>query len=275
MPIEKVCENCGSPFTCKPSEASRRFCSKTCVLEHESKHGRPAALVDAVNFTCAHCGGIFSMKPGLLRAYRERHGKDPKYCSRDCTYAGRHAETAAKSTFTCHQCGKVQPMVRYVGTGRTVYYRQQKFCDTACKAAYQRDHAVAKFTAKLASGESLPRHQARNGYWRISVPSGITGRKETVFEHRFVMEQHLGRKLLREETVHHVDGDRGNNALSNLELFSSRHGPGQRVVDKVAFAIDMLQTYPEFARAAGFVLKRVDGECDHDVNAPEPDGAFR
>lgn len=75
-----------------------------------------------------------------------------------------------------------------------------------------------------------------------------------VFEHRYVMEQHLGRKLLPNETVHHIDGVRHNNALSNLELFSSRHGPGQRVTDKVAWAIDILRQYPEFTREAGVAL---------------------
>lgn len=38
-------------------------------------------------------------------------------------------------------------------------------------------------------------------------------------EHRLVMEQILGRKLRKGEIVHHVDGDRANNAPSNLDLF--------------------------------------------------------
>ena len=38
------------------------------------------------------------------------------------------------------------------------------------------------------------------------------------WEHRLVIEQHLGRKLLPKENVHHKDGDRLNNDISNLEL---------------------------------------------------------
>jgi 5-methylcytosine-specific restriction endonuclease McrA len=45
------------------------------------------------------------------------------------------------------------------------------------------------------------------------------------YEHRLVMEHHLGRKLSTHEFVHHRDGNRSNNDLSNLELTHSRpHG---------------------------------------------------
>jgi hypothetical protein len=39
-------------------------------------------------------------------------------------------------------------------------------------------------------------------------------------EHRHVMQQHIGRKLTRNEIVHHKDGDKLNNDISNLEILS-------------------------------------------------------
>lgn len=43
-----------------------------------------------------------------------------------------------------------------------------------------------------------------------------------ILEHRYVMEQHLGRYLLPEEVVHHIDEDPANNAIENLRLYSSQ-----------------------------------------------------
>lgn len=37
-------------------------------------------------------------------------------------------------------------------------------------------------------------------------------------EHRYIMEQFLGRKLSRYEVVHHKDGNKRNNDLNNLEV---------------------------------------------------------
>lgn len=42
-----------------------------------------------------------------------------------------------------------------------------------------------------------------------------------VREHRYVMEQMIGRPLLPTEVVDHIDGDKGNNSPSNLRLFES------------------------------------------------------
>ena len=39
--------------------------------------------------------------------------------------------------------------------------------------------------------------------------------------HRHVMEQHLDRKLFPGEVVHHIDGNRSNNNISNLKLFKN------------------------------------------------------
>lgn len=63
------------------------------------------------------------------------------------------------------------------------------------------------------------------------------------FQHRVVMEELLGRALLPHETVHHRNGDRSDNRPGNLELWSSWQPAGQRVVDKLAWARELVALY--------------------------------
>ena len=50
-------------------------------------------------------------------------------------------------------------------------------------------------------------------YKRLRLPDG-----SRIDEHRYVMQQYLGRKLDISEVVHHCNGDTRDNRIDNLEL---------------------------------------------------------
>ena len=66
-------------------------------------------------------------------------------------------------------------------------------------------------------------HRITNGYVELMRPGHPNAtHKGYVREHRLVMEAHLGRHLTPEEVVHHIDGDKANNAVENLQLVESK-----------------------------------------------------
>jgi len=71
----------------------------------------------------------------------------------------------------------------------------------------------------------------------------VDGRR--IAEHRYVMEQILGRPLYPFETPHHKNGRRADNRPENLELWVKPQLAGQRVEDLVAFVV---KHYPEDVR---------------------------
>ena len=108
-----------------------------------------------------------------------------------------------------------------------------------CSLHWRRDREGTDMLAPLFTGPA-ERLKTSDGY--------ITLHKDgkRVFEHREVMSGVIGRPLLPEENVHHLNGVRDDNDPENLELWSKSQPPGQRVVDKVKWAKEILELYKNF-----------------------------
>lgn len=131
-----------------------------------------------------------------------------------------------KYQHTCQQCG-----ITYQGR------KNSTFCSRRCAGISKAMNNVGH--------QFKPGHAPTNGFPKGYTPHNYRGFKITtsgyraikkadhpmadshgyVLEHRLVMAEYLGRPLTKQEVVHHLDGDKLNNHISNLQLVGWKTHP--------------------------------------------------
>lgn len=65
------------------------------------------------------------------------------------------------------------------------------------------------------------RESRQYGYVVVHLPDHpMAAKSGSLFEHRLLMAEHLGRMLTADEVVHHKNGIRDDNRIENLELMT-------------------------------------------------------
>jgi hypothetical protein len=115
------------------------------------------------------------------------------------------------------------------------------------KKAYSKEYCQKHYRAFRKYGNPLTNMahpENPSNYIDVFMPGHPNARKDGyIFEHRLVMANHLGRPLINGENVHHKNGNRKDNSLENLELWSSIQPSGQRVEDKLTWAREIINLY--------------------------------
>lgn len=177
------------------------------------------------------------------------------------------------------KCGKTflapSAQVRDGKKGKTTYKR--KFCSEECQRAWRAENCSYRYFNKATGYVTVVREPTMsrriNGQGYAEINIGADNKNGgRVLEHILVMEQRLGRRLYPHEEVHHRNGHRDDNDRfcpvcedvelpqdlvagmlqcsscggrfkPNLELWTKSQPKGQRVEDKIAWAIEFLGQY--------------------------------
>lgn len=91
-------------------------------------------------------------------------------------------------------------------------YCSKNPCEWKRNLSEERKRQIVETRARFLETHPRKRFLTKNGY--ISIK--LNGRR--VLEHVLVMERHIGRKLSPDECVHHINGNRSDNRIENLQL---------------------------------------------------------
>lgn len=235
---------CAVPDCYAPAGASKGMCRRHYMRQHR---GGTAALLGPLSKPCVVCNVIFEPRSNRQKYCSERcrrgtsicetcglffqrkSGTAGRFCSLECWYA-KPGSTPTKS---CPVCGE-----QFSGSAQTCSFdcgyewrrinnpKRMTECNH-CGGDISRKKAGTKYCSRSCAmqasrngrggrGVRLPEGTRRidaTGYVRIKIGN------DWILEHRFVVENTLGRKLEAWERVHHRNGRRDDNRPDNLELW--------------------------------------------------------
>lgn len=149
---------------------------------------------------CIICGHPFLIHPSFVLKYVT--------CSKACnSIRSKNATLKSPRTVKCEQCG--------IEFDRKKGKQNPRFCSNDCRLAKLNSEPRKRSSGFIAGPTPTAKGYIRGYVWE-------NGKRRSLFEHVYIMEQHLGRKLTAKERVHHKNMPKSDNRIENLVLCASQ-----------------------------------------------------
>jgi len=146
-------------------------------------------MINKLTDTCTYCGKENSVRKGRKYCNRECYRKDKKGKPSHAVWSDEVRKGLSK---------------KFMGKGNPMYG----------KKPWNKGKRIPEM-----SGENHPNYK---GGWIQDGYKFMYKNGRQIGEHTYTMEQHIGRRIKSNEVVHHLNGDRLDNRIENLELLTRR-----------------------------------------------------
>ena len=129
------------------------------------------------------------------------------------------------------------------------HYSSKKYWSCSCECGGEITVETSSLTGGRTKSCGCLRKKTNNGYGKIDKNGYrsvyVKEHKKYILEHRYIYEKHYGVNLESNQNIHHINGDRLDNRIENLELWDTTQPQGQRVEEKIMFYKELYERYKD------------------------------